>query len=391
MLQHTFYTSIASSYVPDWGLWEAIRELLQNAMDQDPNYTVEHSNDTLTITTHNTKLSRNTLLLGVSNKPTGSIGKYGEGYKLACLVLLRLGYKVCINTNQEQWYPRLDIHSQLNHEVLVFDFVEVSAYSNDITFTVKIPKEDYESVSDKFVNPKDYQVIAEHSGNYIFNQSDEQYDLNNLNTLKSIEPKVYVNGLFVCNLPSQYMFSYSLTPSCIKLDRDRDHVREFELQEQVCKILESSLNFNLIYQLTKIKAPDLYEYFYPDTYSYVTVGGVTASPSEHLCKIATKAYINNYGLNSLPISDDNTGIKLEAYYKLAKKLNLTPVLVPRNLYKLLNNTLKSPVASFIKSVPSFSYNTITAISQFAELNKKLMNKKVKRNLEELIIALQIKE
>ena len=85
------------------------------------------------------------------------------------------------------------------------------------------------------------------------------------------------------------------------------------------------------------------------------------------------------------------GTRLEAYYKLAKKLNLTPVVVPSNLYKLLSNTLKSPVASFIKSVPSFRYSPINAISQFAELNKKLMNKKFKRNLEELIIALQVKE
>lgn len=391
MFQHTFYTSIASTYIPDWKLWEAIRELLQNAMDQDPNYTLKHYNGVLTITTHNAKLSRDTLLLGVSNKPSGSIGKYGEGYKLACLVLLRLGHKVCINTSKEQWYPRLDLHSQLNQEVLVFDFVEVDEYSDDITFTVILSESDYESISDKFVNPKDYQVIAEHNGNYIFNQSDEQYDLNELTTIQNVEPKVYVNGLFVCNLPSQYMFSYSLTPNCIELDRDRNHVREFELQEQVCKILESSLNFNLLYQLTKIKAPDLYEYYYPEAYSYVTVGGVTASPSEHLCRIATEAYISNYGLNSLPISDDNMGIKLEAYYKLAKKLRLTPVVVPNNLYRLLSTELKSPVASFVKTVPAFNYNTVKAISNFAGLNKKLMNKKVKRNLEDLIIALQVKE
>ena len=78
---------IAKSYVADWTVEDAKRELLQNAMDTKNWHIDEHTNALISTGT----ISRRHWLMGVSEK-TDSIGKFGEGLKLAALVLAREGY-----------------------------------------------------------------------------------------------------------------------------------------------------------------------------------------------------------------------------------------------------------------------------------------------------------
>lgn len=89
---------ITKSYVADWGVQEAVREIIQNAIDAggvDINYDAqEHC-----IISNTGSFTRDVLLLGNSVKSAGSIGKYGEGMKLAMLVLARanIAHYVCSN------------------------------------------------------------------------------------------------------------------------------------------------------------------------------------------------------------------------------------------------------------------------------------------------------
>lgn len=90
-------------YVRQWGLWEALRELLQNWADQrdnseDDRDTVEfsvrngHDVGTVVLKNHGVTLTPDTLTLGGTSKADGgSRGKYGEGMKLSWAVLYRLG------------------------------------------------------------------------------------------------------------------------------------------------------------------------------------------------------------------------------------------------------------------------------------------------------------
>ena len=84
--------SLDANYVSDWTAQDAFRELFQNAIDWG-NWSHSIKDGTLCIISHNANLSPSTLLLGSSSKKDGTtIGKWGEGYKLAMLVLVRLGY-----------------------------------------------------------------------------------------------------------------------------------------------------------------------------------------------------------------------------------------------------------------------------------------------------------
>lgn len=89
----TIELSLSPKYVSGWGVEEAVREILQNAIDQKADgaeVSVSYDRETLSILTDGARLKTSTLLLGESGKDDERyIGKYGEGYKLALLVLTR--------------------------------------------------------------------------------------------------------------------------------------------------------------------------------------------------------------------------------------------------------------------------------------------------------------
>ena len=85
---------ISSNYVSAWTVQDATRELLQNAMDSGE-WRVEADGSLVNKGT----LRPEHFLLGCSEKTSSdAIGQFGEGLKLALLVLARNGYTVSINT-----------------------------------------------------------------------------------------------------------------------------------------------------------------------------------------------------------------------------------------------------------------------------------------------------
>ncbi len=82
--------SIKTDYLPNWGLWEGIRELIQNGRDaeieMDAPMSVDYKFDrqTLVIKNSGAALTQEALLLGHTTKVgrSDTIGKFGEGLKL---------------------------------------------------------------------------------------------------------------------------------------------------------------------------------------------------------------------------------------------------------------------------------------------------------------------
>ena len=95
--------TIAPSYVPSWGIVEAVRELFQNALDQQKqnptnkmSWEYDPEAQRLRICNKYSTLEASSLLLGATTKAddTSTIGQFGEGYKIATLVLLRNDKKI---------------------------------------------------------------------------------------------------------------------------------------------------------------------------------------------------------------------------------------------------------------------------------------------------------
>lgn len=99
---------LTPNYVRDWDFNMAVRELIQNGLDQQAVdaksvFSVEYDRTTqkLKFTNQRSRLKVNTLLLGRSSKSDDdeTVGQFGEGYKIAALVLNRLGKTFTIYNN----------------------------------------------------------------------------------------------------------------------------------------------------------------------------------------------------------------------------------------------------------------------------------------------------
>ena len=207
--------SLDVNYVHDWTLQDALRELFQNCIDHG-NWSWSMENHTLRLTSHNAQLPSTTLLLGHSKKAEGSIGQFGEGYKLAALVLTRLGYKLVIRTGKEVWTPKLINSRTYKTQQLVFDTEPEAEEVESISFEVSgLTEGDKHGLRNHncWVDPR--LTLADTEYGRILHKNEAG--------------KVYVGGLFVCVVESM-AYGYDLKPTAVKLDRDRRMVREFDLQ-----------------------------------------------------------------------------------------------------------------------------------------------------------------
>lgn len=134
-------TTITPTYIAHWGVGEAMREILQNAIDQG-DYDVAHTPSAFIVVSKNVQLRSETLLLGFTTKQeTTKIGKFGEGYKLALLVFARENIPCVVRTGRETWHPIIEKHSQLGHDVLKIVVDEDSRLdlSADTAFAITAP------------------------------------------------------------------------------------------------------------------------------------------------------------------------------------------------------------------------------------------------------------
>ena len=80
---------ISPDYVKSWTPVRGLCELIANAVDEDRDATVAWADGVLTITDSGPGIPEEGLILGYSTKTDAQIGQFGEGKKLACLVLAR--------------------------------------------------------------------------------------------------------------------------------------------------------------------------------------------------------------------------------------------------------------------------------------------------------------
>ncbi len=235
---------ISSNYVHNWGIPEAIRELLQNAIDSETDghkMVISFNNSTLAISNLGCNLSISSLVLGQTNKvdPTKYIGTYGEGYKLALVVLLRNNLKVRVYTNGQMWVPTFAMSSKFKVETLHIEVLTGSTV-DQITFEIEgLSIEDFEAIRQNSL------AMSKAMGYNIGATIPTQYgDI-------LVEPryrgKMFVNGLYV-QTDYSFQYGYDFKPEYLQLDRDRRAINYYKARELTAKALTSQSNVQLVRQ-----------------------------------------------------------------------------------------------------------------------------------------------
>lgn len=232
--------SISTSYVPKWGVWEAVREILQNGLDADDNgqkLTWKYCRGKLTISNKGARLSRRTLLLGETSKmgDVNSRGQFGEGYKLALLAFCRLGKQVRIVNDDESWTPNISRSASFDGaSVLVVTTRQLKTPTGALTYEVSdISQDDWEQIQDNCLamsQPKADDVIETEVGRVL--------------TGPLHQGRLFVGGLFVCRMDGAYRWGYDLP--AVDLDRDRKMASPWSLQWEVAKALNAAVQADQI-------------------------------------------------------------------------------------------------------------------------------------------------
>jgi len=315
----TLELTISSDYVRSWGPWEAIRELLQNAYDAaDKNggdvrvkYTKGGS---LIIESTAGDITRDTLLLGVTSKAHDDTqrGQFGEGYKLAMMVLCRAGRKVRVHTRTESWTPSIESSDKFGGADLLKLNIRPRTTEGSVKWIIdNVNPNDWESVQDNCLmlrKPKG-EVIDVHNGHIL---RDEKY-----------AGKLYVRGLFVGNLPDGYRWGYDL--HSVRLDRDRKMADPWSLRYAVAVAVESALTRK------SVEVSDVIELFRSNSgegkalreYSFAVTG---------IAQDLTAEFTREHGEEAVPCTDMEQAV-------MARQHGLKSVMVPEGQKVLLEQKL----------------------------------------------------
>lgn len=360
--------TISPDYVPTWTITDAIRELFQNAIDQQtqhPDNTMSWDYDrdshTMTIANKSSELTAKSLLLGSTTKVNdkNTIGQFGEGYKIATLVLLRNGKTITFYNRavNEIWRPRFVESRKFGTKILTF-FIEHDAVmpwskkTNDDNLIIKI-----------------FDITEDEFNNEIFPSN--LYMINNPNNIlehtcfgdiltEEMSGKVFVNGLFVCKY-EPYKYGYNFMPQYIKLDRDRKMASDFDLKWMASKMWAVSSNRDMTLQLIGDGAAD--------------VGYIEHMGNNNIADALFLRFIAKYGSNAIPVSTQDELEKLPSRYRgiiVSEQSKL--MIVNASGYVEPQYDDKSPIDELRDWFDSISDNLSEEdISEFENIYNKLVN------------------
>lgn len=241
--------TVSMGYVPTWTHVDAVREIFQNAKDEE---TVNPENkmffdyneekETLLIGNKMGKLDKSTLLIGISDKRDDdrTIGQHGEGYKIATVVLLREGLSLKIYNFgcNEVWTAKKIKSRRYGVDIPAFDIQKAGSFlkpveNHDLLFEIQgITPEMYEEITESNL------FLLEREGllGEVMPAGDDRILLN-----ENLKGKIFVSGLYVCT-EERLEYGYDFSPRKIPLDRDRHTVAGWELQSAASAAIAATDN-----------------------------------------------------------------------------------------------------------------------------------------------------
>ena len=329
-----FQLTLSTDYVPDWTCVEAVRELFQNALD---NQTVNPENEMfweylaaeniLRIGNKTSVLTLDSLLLGFSTKRDDerTIGTHGEGYKIALMVLLREGKEVTIYNygRGEVWRTRL-VRSRKFNGVSVPEILVDRKYR-----WLRKPSHDL-IIEIRGISEEEYQAIVE--SNLHLQGELEGYSTENNSGFILTDPKyqgkIFVNGLFICH-NTNFRYGYDVNPKYIRLDRDRKLVDTIDLAFVTSRMWRYANQPKLVAQMLMA---DVLDVRYVKSLAYYRPYSDERQIDSGIQRELREEFKSSYGKNAVPVSDNYT---LERVQR--SKQDVRPVLVSKPVVEYLEN------------------------------------------------------
>lgn len=206
-MKSTAYSmNLSDRYVPEWGAWEVLREIIANAIDADAKWELQKiNNDHVEIFTSTVPKMGHLLVIGGGTKNPGdeSIGQFGEGFKLAALACVRSGGTFLALTPGKTMEFDLRIVEELGENIL---YCEASK-----------PQRGNKVPSGCVVRIQMRGIGTISLARFLDDRKEMRID-KDVGTQSGLT--LYVKGVWICDNPEIYsLYNWNLTTSQINRDR----------------------------------------------------------------------------------------------------------------------------------------------------------------------------
>lgn len=229
---------IAETYCAHWGLWEAVREIYQNALDEGgASIQYNPAAKRIEISSATGQLTPSSLVLGASSKrdDLSKRGKFGEGYKIALLALTRMKYKVVIHTGDTIWIAKLEHDNTFDATVLCVHVMAAKSIAGVHFYISDISEETWRTITPNIFTPDAPNMILDEPAQ---------------------RGRIYVGSLYVATV-KEFKCGYAFRPGRIKLDRDRGMVDGFDLAWETSQLWILRGHDERCSELMEAGAPDV--------------------------------------------------------------------------------------------------------------------------------------
>lgn len=224
-------------YASGWGVWEGLREVMQNAFDandlENP-MEIYYKEGSLFVENIGTQIGIESFLLGETDKEGEESlrGTHGEGLTLASMAFCREGIASKVFSGDFCWTPSIEHVENLNGVQLNRDLFTITQAEDffDPFYGVKVQIEIEETLWEKF-KPRFLPLIEDEMS------PDEIYRCYRGAILlgERFKGQIFSQGIYV-QTKENFAYGYDLK---LKLDRDRNTIPDFDVEWDAGKILSS--------------------------------------------------------------------------------------------------------------------------------------------------------
>ncbi len=222
--------TVESQYCKNWTVEDAVRELVQNAIDTGTSIDIsQHDNSRWVIRDNGAGIQLSDFLVGRTSKSDDdkAIGQFGEGAPIGCLVLARSGRDVKVYSRGKRYAFSFEYDQEWASPLLTIT-IDDGPINKGTTVLVECSQEEMDRVRAKFLALTPQRVLARTRNTEFL----------------ACAGKIYVNGLEVSGISS--VFGYNFKGHKSLVNRDRNAIGFQQVIDAVRSALETTTNKTII-------------------------------------------------------------------------------------------------------------------------------------------------
>jgi len=290
--QKLYQLTLSADYLKHWTVEDAVRELFQNAIDFSDDGELDFvitENRELQINTKDVSLNPSVLLLGSGDKSEDDtkLGGFGEGMKVALLILAREGIDVVMYNGDKIWRPKFLHNEHFGTKMLCIEEEDNLGEDVGIRYTIKgLHTDEIMTIIDRTLPTQSYEGFATRYGEVL---KDDRF-----------KSKIFVGGLYVCNVAG-LNFGYNFNKGTLPLNRDRQTVPDWEVSSMTNRMVEVAVTPEEYVKLVAAEAKDVYHARYQ-------------RQEQDVCEVAHEQFVKQHGKKTIANSESQAKALREEGY-----------------------------------------------------------------------------